>query len=251
MLNQTKWRGMKNGTQLIKSNQSYFYGHVKTASSRVATPFPCPFVIRTHSWHTFASNDNTTNKASRSCSTVTHNKPHSRRIVIPRTTTSAAAPTPCHRSQGASLACSPEPLMCAGTRDRPPPRLTAVWWRNRPTRVDDVHRTSAAAVDGGTIDAVRPDGRRRAHARSRNHARESLPPRARDTSEWPEGEKKKKEPPCAFIYGYGVSQAWRVISLGDSSLSLVENSPQRVGGSVPRMRRARAQPVDRSTLHGG
>lgn len=70
---------------------------------------------------------------------------------------------------------SPEPLMCAGTRDKPPPRLTAVWWRNRSIRVDDVHRTSAVAVDDGIIDAVRPED-----TRSPTQPRPRVSPSARE-----------------------------------------------------------------------
>lgn len=111
---------------------------------------------------------------------------------------------------------SPEPLMCADTRDRPPPRLAAAWWRSRPTRID-AHRTFANA--DGTIDAARHNGRRRwrrapragrsaRSARTTDHARprprESFPPRATRQR----GKKRRKT--CAFIYGTGASRA-RVI----------------------------------------
>lgn len=89
--------------------------------------------------------------------------------------------------------------MCAGTRDRLP-RLTAVWWRNRPIRVDDVHRTSAVAVGDGIIDAVRPDGR---HTLARATTPASISRRARGTRQSdPREEKKKERILCAFIYGY-------------------------------------------------
>lgn len=80
--------------------------------------------------------------------------------------------------------------MCADTRDRPPPRLAAAWWRSRPTRID-AHRTFANA--DGTIDAARHNGRRRwrrapragrspdrlARRTTRDHARENLSRRVR------------------------------------------------------------------------
>lgn len=110
-----------------------------------------------------------------------------------------------------------------------------------------VHRPSSSVVIPSTWYVLMDND---AHTLARATTPVSLSRRARGTRPSDPREKKKKRILCAFIYGY-VSQAWRVINLGDSSLSLVRNSLQRVGRSVPRMRQARAQPVDRSTLHGG
>lgn len=139
----------------------------------------------------------------------------------PRTATSAVAHLPSHR-----VPRSPEPLMCAGTRDRPPPLLmAAAWWRSQPSRID-VHRTSAVTVDGIidlVYDLVRGDDAHTSRADAsadrthdpfaRTHAPSARPrprvfPAARDTSQrGPEGVKKGKT--RAFIYGSRASASYQ------------------------------------------
>jgi len=209
-----------------KSNRSYFHPHVKDGFVSSGDISLSPLTVR-HSWCS-PNSDNTTSKAgstpppSRAPTTV---DAHSRAIVIPPGQRRAPSriPYPCK----GCITHSPEPLMCAGTRDRPPPLLVAAaWWCSRPSRVD-AHRTSA--VDG-TIDLVRPyDGRRRAHVArwreltaraTRSHARTLARPRPRvffavRESRHRESERKKKT--CAFIYG---SRTSRVIGRQRLSLSL-------------------------------
>lgn len=121
---------------------------------------------------------------------------------------------------------SPEPLMCDGTRDRPPPLLVAAaWWRNRPSRVD-AHRTSAVAVDG-TINLVRTMGddahtmvahcceltaRTTPIARTYGHARVSFLSCAITPHRKSKGKKSKTR---AFIYG-----SWASRVIGRQRLSL-------------------------------
>lgn len=134
-----------------------------------------------------------------------------------RSTAGAASPVVAHGrfdSLVRSLTHSPEPLMCADTRDRRPPRLAAAWWRSWPTRVD-AHRTF-----GGTIDVARPGGRQHEHT-ARELTRVNRSPARRITESRPREwyrhfrEEEKKEDSGAFIYG-----GFAVLSVGGGSCSV-------------------------------